>query len=152
MADGTGVGRNTQSTRFTDLKPWLERTGWEQTFQGVNRELLRNLTAVPSLATLRQGLNHEIWKQPDALAEALWQSTKCPAAVDAEDDLDEESIDEEGHSEDNASSGYESSVLTESEDSEDDFMNDGQREYQDDEALERDQIENQNGEIYAIGG
>ncbi|KAH7231260.1 uncharacterized protein BKA55DRAFT_582081 [Fusarium redolens] len=276
MADGTGMGRNTQSTRFTDLKPWLERTGWEQTFQGVDRELLKNLTAVPSLATLRQGLvlksnrnlpvnphsdeqttssadderriaalmsavdavmdrceqtarttsrsllcwlrsvrphacyvkpftfvgkaasrkkyirllkrfiamifraynlsadvrrrragirlkkaqirqilaiwNHEIWKQPDALAEALWQSTNCPAAVDAEDDLDEESIDEEGHSEDNASSGYESSVPTESEDSEDDFMNDGEREYEDDEALERDQIENQNGESCAIGG
>ncbi|KAG4279169.1 hypothetical protein FPRO04_13669 [Fusarium proliferatum] len=56
MTDGTGMGRNTQSTRFTDLKPWLERTGWEQTFQGVDLELLRNLTAVPSLATSRQCL------------------------------------------------------------------------------------------------
>ncbi|KAI3579721.1 hypothetical protein IWW34DRAFT_804413 [Fusarium oxysporum f. sp. albedinis] len=50
---------------------------------------------------------------PDALAEALWQLTKCPAAVDAEDDLDKESINKEGHSKDNALSGYESSILIE---------------------------------------
>jgi Fe-S-cluster containining protein len=56
LADGAGINNSPQSTRFTDLKPWLERTGWEQTYQGVDRELLQNLTVVPSPATLRQGL------------------------------------------------------------------------------------------------
>ncbi|KAH7186368.1 hypothetical protein BKA60DRAFT_668222, partial [Fusarium oxysporum] len=41
LADGSGIDRRPQSTSFTDLKPWLERTGREQTFQGVDRELLR---------------------------------------------------------------------------------------------------------------
>ncbi|KAH7190073.1 hypothetical protein DER44DRAFT_851671 [Fusarium oxysporum] len=275
MADGTGMGRNTQSTRFTDLKPWLERTGWEQTFQGVDRELLRNLTTVPSLATSRQCLvlksnrnlpayphseeqmtssadnesriaalmfavdavmdrceqtarttsrsllcwlrsvrphvcyvkpftfvgkaasrkkyirllkrfiamvfrtytlpadvlrrragirlkkaqirqiaalwNHEIWKRPDALTEALWQSTQSPAAADVKHSLDEENTNDGDHCEDDASSGYESSVPTESEDSEDDFMVDGERDYQDGGALERDEIENHNQESSAMG-
>ncbi|KAK2684819.1 hypothetical protein QWA68_016320 [Fusarium oxysporum] len=48
LADGAEINNSPQSTRFTDLKPWLERTGWEQTYQGVDRELLKNLTVVPA--------------------------------------------------------------------------------------------------------
>ncbi|KJZ69798.1 hypothetical protein HIM_10816 [Hirsutella minnesotensis 3608] len=32
---------------FTNLRPWLERTGWEQTYTAVDRTLLRNLTTAP---------------------------------------------------------------------------------------------------------
>ncbi|KAJ9412317.1 hypothetical protein FOXG_15096 [Fusarium oxysporum f. sp. lycopersici 4287] len=31
LPDGTGMNSGPQNTIFTDLKPWLERTGWEQT-------------------------------------------------------------------------------------------------------------------------
>ncbi|KAH6954076.1 hypothetical protein BKA56DRAFT_707193, partial [Ilyonectria sp. MPI-CAGE-AT-0026] len=56
LTNGNGTNRGPQTTTFTDLKPWLERTGWEQTFHGIDRELLRNLTTAPSPATLRRGL------------------------------------------------------------------------------------------------
>ncbi|KAH7186974.1 hypothetical protein DER44DRAFT_845163 [Fusarium oxysporum] len=39
-----------------DLRPWLERTGWERTFGGIDRELLKNLTTAPSPATSHRGL------------------------------------------------------------------------------------------------
>ncbi|KAF5699462.1 hypothetical protein FMUND_14736 [Fusarium mundagurra] len=54
--DGNVTTRDSRTTSFTDLRPWLERTGWERTFEGVNRELLRNLSAAPSPATLSRGL------------------------------------------------------------------------------------------------
>lgn len=37
------AGRST----FSELRPWLERTGWEQTYADVNRNLLRSLTIAP---------------------------------------------------------------------------------------------------------
>ncbi|KAK2926760.1 hypothetical protein FoTM2_013630 [Fusarium oxysporum f. sp. vasinfectum] len=55
-ANGNVTTRDSRTTSFTDLRPWLERTGWERTFEGVNRELLRNLSAAPSPATLSRGL------------------------------------------------------------------------------------------------
>ncbi|RKK73004.1 hypothetical protein BFJ68_g18249, partial [Fusarium oxysporum] len=55
-ANGNVTTRDPRTTSFTDLRPWLERTGWERTFEGVNRELLRNLSAAPSPATLSRGL------------------------------------------------------------------------------------------------
>ncbi|KAH6881151.1 hypothetical protein B0T10DRAFT_411363 [Thelonectria olida] len=56
LANGTGINRGSQTTTFTDLRPWLERTGWEQTFKGIDRELLRNLTTAPSPTTSHRGL------------------------------------------------------------------------------------------------
>ncbi|EXL52797.1 hypothetical protein FOCG_08558 [Fusarium oxysporum f. sp. radicis-lycopersici 26381] len=41
---------------FSDLRPWLERTGWERTFGGIDRELLKNLTTAPSPVTSHRGL------------------------------------------------------------------------------------------------
>ena len=42
------AGAEGPSSTFTSLRPWLERTGWEQTYEAVNRDLLRNLTIAPS--------------------------------------------------------------------------------------------------------
>ncbi|KAJ3454047.1 hypothetical protein MRS44_018679 [Fusarium solani] len=56
LANGIGTTRDSQPTTFTDLRPWLERTGWERTFEGIDRELLRNLTTAPSPAASHRGL------------------------------------------------------------------------------------------------
>ncbi|EXK23260.1 hypothetical protein FOXG_21972 [Fusarium oxysporum f. sp. lycopersici 4287] len=56
LANGIGTTRDSQPTTFTDLRPWLERTGWERTFEGIDRELLRNLTTAPSPAPSHRGL------------------------------------------------------------------------------------------------
>ncbi|KAI3573852.1 hypothetical protein IWW34DRAFT_751844 [Fusarium oxysporum f. sp. albedinis] len=56
LANGAGTTRSSQTTTFTDLRPWLERTGWERTFGGIDRELLKNLTTAPSPVTSHRGL------------------------------------------------------------------------------------------------
>ncbi|KAH7184444.1 hypothetical protein DER44DRAFT_682102 [Fusarium oxysporum] len=56
LANGAGTTRSSQTTTFTDLRPWLERTGWERTFGGIDRELLTNLTTAPSPVTSHRGL------------------------------------------------------------------------------------------------
>ncbi|KAH7471991.1 hypothetical protein FOMA001_g13814 [Fusarium oxysporum f. sp. matthiolae] len=56
LTNGAGTTRSSQTTTFTDLRPWLERTGWERTFGGIDRELLKNLTTAPSPATSHRGL------------------------------------------------------------------------------------------------
>ncbi|KAG4271473.1 hypothetical protein FPRO04_10913 [Fusarium proliferatum] len=44
------------TSTFTDLRPWLERTGWEQTYQNFDHGLLRNLTTMPSSLSSVRGL------------------------------------------------------------------------------------------------
>ncbi|KAH7205222.1 hypothetical protein BKA60DRAFT_466736 [Fusarium oxysporum] len=63
-AGQAAVGRDTGSdtsakiptSTFTDLRPWLERTGWEQTYKSFDRDLLRNSTIMPSPLSLCRGL------------------------------------------------------------------------------------------------
>ncbi|KAJ0134862.1 Uncharacterized protein HZ326_22096 [Fusarium oxysporum f. sp. albedinis] len=56
LTNGAGTTRSSQTTTFTDLRLWLERTGWERTFGGIDRELLKNLTTTPCPATSHRGL------------------------------------------------------------------------------------------------
>ncbi|KAK2926319.1 Protein of unknown function DUF3505 [Fusarium oxysporum f. sp. vasinfectum] len=56
LANGAGTTGSLQTITFTDLRPWLERTGWERTFGEIDRELLRNLTAAPSPTASHRGL------------------------------------------------------------------------------------------------
>ncbi|KAH7471776.1 hypothetical protein FOMA001_g13799 [Fusarium oxysporum f. sp. matthiolae] len=275
LPDGTGMNSGPQNTTFTDLKPWLERTGWEQTFRGFDRKLLKNLTVVPSSTTSRQGLvlvanmglssyigsegqiissagdesrianliaavdavmdrceqtarttsrsllcwlrsvrphvcyakpftfvgkaasrkqyirvlkrfiamvfrafnlpadirrrqagirlkkshirlisalwNHEIWKQCNTSVEGFWTSIKSSTTTDIEDELDEESNDEERHNDDKISSGYESDATLGFEGSENDDMDDGNSEYEDDETLEQDDIDDHKVETCTLG-
>ncbi|KAH7199222.1 hypothetical protein BKA60DRAFT_470242 [Fusarium oxysporum] len=59
-AVGRDAGSETSSkiltSTFTDLRPWLERTGWEETYKSFDRDLLRNLTIMPSASSSCRGL------------------------------------------------------------------------------------------------
>ncbi|KAE8551310.1 hypothetical protein EYB25_005194 [Talaromyces marneffei] len=47
---------------FESLRPWIERTGWEQTYDGLHRDLLRRLTEMPLLYDSCQ--DHRLWSSP----------------------------------------------------------------------------------------
>ncbi|KAL3705716.1 hypothetical protein TMatcc_009389 [Talaromyces marneffei ATCC 18224] len=47
---------------FESLRPWIERTGWEQTYDGLHRDLLRRLTEMPLLYNSCQ--DHRLWSSP----------------------------------------------------------------------------------------
>ncbi|KAI3572523.1 hypothetical protein IWW34DRAFT_560069, partial [Fusarium oxysporum f. sp. albedinis] len=53
---GSNANAKISTSMFTDLRPWLERTGWEQTYKSFDRDLLRNLTIVPSPSSSCRGL------------------------------------------------------------------------------------------------
>jgi hypothetical protein len=48
IANKADTSAKIPTSTFTDLRPWLERTGWEQTYKNFNYGLLRNLTTMPS--------------------------------------------------------------------------------------------------------
>ncbi|EEA22400.1 hypothetical protein PMAA_061780 [Talaromyces marneffei ATCC 18224] len=48
---------------FESLRPWIERTGWEQTYDGLHRDLLRRLTEMPLLYNSCQ--DHRLWSSPE---------------------------------------------------------------------------------------
>uniref|UniRef100_A0A0D2XRY5 Uncharacterized protein n=2 Tax=Fusarium oxysporum (strain Fo5176) TaxID=660025 RepID=A0A0D2XRY5_FUSOF len=85
--------------------------------------------------------NHEIWKQCNTSVEGFWTLIKSSTTTDIEDELDEESNDEERHNDDKISSGYESDATLGFEGSENDDVDDGNSEYEDDETLEQDDID-----------
>ncbi len=43
-------------TSLAELRPWLERTGWESTYGRFNRDVLRALTTMPSAVSVQKGL------------------------------------------------------------------------------------------------
>uniref|UniRef100_A0A093USS0 Putative glucuronosyltransferase sqv-8 n=1 Tax=Talaromyces marneffei PM1 TaxID=1077442 RepID=A0A093USS0_TALMA len=47
---------------FESLRPWIERTSWEQTYDGLHRDLLRRLTEMPLLYDSCQA--HRLWSSP----------------------------------------------------------------------------------------
>ncbi|KAL3711303.1 hypothetical protein TMatcc_005101 [Talaromyces marneffei ATCC 18224] len=47
---------------FESLRPWIERTGWGQTYDGLHRDLLRRLTEMPLPYNRRQ--DHQLWSSP----------------------------------------------------------------------------------------
>ncbi|KAL5603371.1 hypothetical protein FOVSG1_006121 [Fusarium oxysporum f. sp. vasinfectum] len=53
---GSDASAKMPTPTFTDLRPWLERTGWEQTYKSFDRDLLQNLTIVPSASSSCRGL------------------------------------------------------------------------------------------------
>ncbi|KNB16555.1 hypothetical protein FOXG_21706 [Fusarium oxysporum f. sp. lycopersici 4287] len=95
--------------------------------------------------------NHEIWKQCNTSVEGFWTSIKSSTTTDIEDELDEESNDEERHNDDKISSGYESDATLGFEGSENDDMDDGNSEYEDDETLEQDDIDDHKVETCTLG-
>lgn len=95
--------------------------------------------------------NHEIWKQCNTSVEGFWTSIKSSTTTDIEDELDEESNDEERHNDDKISSGYESDATLGFEGSENDDVDDGNSEYEDDETLEQDDIDDHKVETRTLG-
>ncbi|KAK2684347.1 hypothetical protein QWA68_017017 [Fusarium oxysporum] len=81
LANGAGTTGSPQTTTFTDLRPWLERTGWERTFGGIDRELLRNLTAAPSPTTSHRGL---ILKESSNLSSDVYSDKWMISSADDE--------------------------------------------------------------------
>ncbi|EXL39949.1 hypothetical protein FOCG_17451 [Fusarium oxysporum f. sp. radicis-lycopersici 26381] len=56
IANEVDTSAKISTSTFTDLRPWLERTGWEQTYQNFDHGLLRNLTTMPSSLSSVRGL------------------------------------------------------------------------------------------------
>ncbi|KAG4269271.1 hypothetical protein FPRO04_14769 [Fusarium proliferatum] len=56
IANEADTSAKISTSTFTDLRPWLERTGWEQTYQNFDHGLLRNLTTMPSSLSSVRGL------------------------------------------------------------------------------------------------
>ncbi|KAF5261492.1 hypothetical protein FOXYS1_7818, partial [Fusarium oxysporum] len=56
IANEADTSAKISTSTFTDLRPWLERTGWKQTYQNVDHGLLRNLTTMPSSLSSARGL------------------------------------------------------------------------------------------------
>ncbi|KAH7202853.1 hypothetical protein BKA60DRAFT_657532, partial [Fusarium oxysporum] len=56
IANEVDTSAKISTSTFTDLRPWLERTGWEQTYQNFDHGLLRNLTTMPSSLSSVRGV------------------------------------------------------------------------------------------------
>ncbi|KAK2470345.1 hypothetical protein H9L39_17962 [Fusarium oxysporum f. sp. albedinis] len=56
IANEADTSAKISTSTFTDLRPWLERTGWEQTYKNFDHGLLRNLTTMPSSLSSVRGL------------------------------------------------------------------------------------------------